>query len=194
MTPAPCPAARAPVRIRPSADADLPAMTAIYADAVRTGTGSFELEAPGLQDMTARRAAVLAQGLPWLVLTEGDERVRGYAYAAPFRARPAYRFTLEDSIYLEPAARGHGLGRLLLAELLAQCEARGARQMLAVIGDSANLGSVALHRRLGFAPAGTLAQVGWKFGRWLDVVLMQRALGPGAGAPPDDQNSTRATP
>lgn len=193
MTPPPSPGATR-VSIRPSRPGDLPAIAAIYAEAVRTGTGSFELEAPGLQDMAARRDAVLAQGLPWLVLTAGGEQVRGYAYAGPFRARPAYRFTLEDSIYLEPAARGRGWGRLLLAELLAQCQARGVRQMLAVIGDSANVGSVALHRSLGFAPAGTLAQVGWKFDRWLDVVLMQRALGPGADTPPGDQNSKRATP
>jgi phosphinothricin acetyltransferase len=174
------------VRIRPSLPSDLPIITAIYGEAVCSGTGTFELEAPGLDEMTTRRAGVLAHGLPWLVVTEGAGRVRGYAYAAPFRPRPAYRFTLEDSIYLDADARGRGLGRLLLAELLARCEAWGARQMLAVIGDAANLGSVALHRSLGFAPVGTFGQVGWKFGRWLDVVLMQRALGPGASSAPDD--------
>ncbi len=172
-----------PLLIRPSTDADLPAITAIYGEAVRAGTGTFETEAPELNEMTRRRHDVLAKGLPWLVAQAGDE-VLGYAYAGPFRPRHAYRYTLEDSIYLHPQARGRGVGRLLLAELLARCEACGARQMLAVIGDSQNLGSVALHRALGFTPVGTFADVGRKFDRWLDVVLMQRALGAGAATPP----------
>ncbi len=169
--------------IRPSTDADLPAMAAIYADAVRTGTGSFETEPPDLPEFARRRAELLAKGLPWLV-AESEGRVLGYAYAGPFRPRLAYRFALEDSIYLHTEARGRGIGRLLLAELIARCEAWGARQMLAVIGDSANQASVALHAAAGFVTVGTFKDVGRKFDRWLDIVLMQRELGPGASLPP----------
>ncbi len=168
--------------IRPSTPADLDAITAIYADAVRHGTGTFELEAPDRDEIARRRDDVTAKGLPWLVAQQHD-RVLGYAYASPFRPRPAYRFCLEDSIYLAPDARGRGVGKLLLAELLGRCEARGARQMLAVIGDSANAGSIGVHAALGFAHTGILRSAGWKFGRWLDVVLMQRALGSGAATP-----------
>jgi L-amino acid N-acyltransferase YncA len=168
--------------IRPSTPADLDAITAIYADAVRHGTGTFELDAPECNEIARRRDDVMAKGLPWLVAQQHD-RVLGYAYASPFRPRPAYRFCLEDSIYLAPDARGRGVGKLLLAELLGRCEARGARQMLAVIGDSANAGSIGLHAALGFAHTGILRSAGWKFGRWLDVVLMQRALGGGAAMP-----------
>jgi len=165
--------------IRPSTDADLPAITAIYAGNVLTGTGTFELDAPDEADMARRREDVLDKGLPWLVAEEAGQ-VLGYAYANVFRPRRAYRFCLEDSIYLAPDARGRGVGRALLTELLARCEAWGARQMLAVIGDSANAGSVGVHLALGFEHTGILKAAGWKFGRWLDVVLMQRALGPGA--------------
>jgi phosphinothricin acetyltransferase len=172
-----------PLSIRPATAADLPAMTAIYAQAVLTGTGTFEIDAPGLDEMQRRHADVLAKSLPWLV-AEGSGGVLGYAYANHFRPRLAYRFSLEDSVYLHPDARGRGIGRLLLAELLARCEALGARQMLAVIGDSDNAASVALHRGLCFTPVGTFKDVGRKFGRWLDVVLMQRALGAGATTPP----------
>lgn len=172
--------------LRPSIPADLAAITAIYAEAVEHGTGTFELDVPDIVDMGKRRDAVLASGWPWLVAHRGDE-VLGYAYAAPFRPRRAYRFCLEDSIYLAPSARGQGVGRLLLAELLARCEALGARQMLAVIGDSANAGSVGVHEALGFEHTGVLKAAGWKFGRWLDVVLMQRALGTGAGDEPVDR-------
>lgn len=175
------------VLIRPSTAADLPAITAVYGWNVDHGTGTFETEAPDLAEMTRRRDDVLAKGLPWLV-AETAGIVRGYAYANHFRPRRAYRFCLEDSIYLAPEATGQGLGRLLLAELIAQCEARGARQMLAVIGDSANAGSIGVHRALGFEHTGLLKSSGWKFDRWLDVVLMQRRLGPGAGeAPPAGQ-------
>jgi L-amino acid N-acyltransferase YncA len=132
--------------------------------------------------MTRRRDDVLAKGLPWLVAEQGSQ-VLGYAYANHFRPRPAYRFSVEDSIYLRPEALGRGVGRVLLAELLGRCQAAGARQMLAVIGDSANLSSIGVHRTLGFEPCGTLRSVGWKFGRWLDVVLMQRPLGAGSDAP-----------
>jgi L-amino acid N-acyltransferase YncA len=169
--------------IRPSDAADLPAITAIYAHHVLHGTGTFELDAPSEQDMTRRRNDVLAKGLPWLVAVRGDT-VLGYAYANHFRPRRAYRFCVEDSIYLHDDARGQGVGRLLLAELIAQCEARGTRQMLAVIGDSANLGSVRVHQACGFEPCGQFAAAGWKFDRWLDVVLMQRVLGAGATQPP----------
>jgi len=171
--------------IRPSTPADLPAITAIYGWNVLNGTGTFELEAPDEADMACRRDDVLAKGLPWLVAERGGQ-VLGYAYANHFRPRRAYRFCLEDSIYLSSDAAGQGVGRLLLAELMAQCEARGARQMLAVIGDSANTASIAVHRALGFEPSGVIKSAGWKFGRWLDVVLMQRELGLGDGTAPAD--------
>ena len=176
--------------VRPSTPADLPAITAIYADAVLHGTGTFELEPPDQAEMARRRDDVLAKGLPWLVAQERgdpDGRVLGYAYANHFRPRRAYRFCLEDSIYLHPAARGRGVGKLLLAELLTRCEARGARQMLAVIGDAANAGSIGVHAALGFTHTGVLKSSGWKFDRWLDVVLMQRSLGLGDGAPGIDR-------
>lgn len=172
-----------PLLIRPSTEADLGAVTAVYGHQVLHGTGTFELDAPDIADMAKRREAVLANGLPWLVATRGDA-VLGYAYANPFRPRRAYRFCLEDSIYLATEAQGQGVGKLLLAELMAQCEARGARQMLAVIGDSANAGSIGVHRALGFEHTGVLKASGWKFGRWLDVVLMQRALGVGDSRDP----------
>jgi L-amino acid N-acyltransferase YncA len=165
--------------VRPSVDRDVQAITAIYADAVTRGTGTFELEPPSPADMAQRRAAVLGRGWPWLVAERHGE-VLGYAYANDFRPRRAFRFCLEDSIYIAPQAQGQGIGGALLAELLARCEARGARQMLAVIGDSANAGSIALHRVAGFHDCGRFDAAGWKFDRWLDVVLMQRALGAGA--------------
>ena len=171
--------------IRPSAAADLSAITAIYAWNVLHGTGTFELDAPDLSEMTRRRDDVLGKGLPWLV-AERAGAVLGYAYANHFRPRPAYRFCLEDSVYLTSDAVGRGLGRLLLAELLARCEAAGARQMLAVIGDAANAGSIGVHRTLGFEPVGTMRAAGWKFDRWLDVVLMQKRLGAGEATPPAD--------
>jgi L-amino acid N-acyltransferase YncA len=170
--------------IRPSSDADLPAIAAIYADAALHGTGTFELEPPGEAEMARRRADVLSTGLPWLVAEMGGH-VLGYAYANHFRPRLAYRFCVEDSVYLHANARGQGLGTLLLAELMARCEAAGARQMLAVIGDSANLGSIGVHRRCGFEPVGVMKSAGWKFDRWLDVALMQRALGQGDSLPPE---------
>jgi phosphinothricin acetyltransferase len=172
-----------PLVIRPATDADLGAVTRIYGHAVEHGTGTFELEAPDTAEMGRRREAVRAMGLPWLV-AERAGAVLGYAYANHFRPRRAYRFCLEDSIYLDPTAHGQGIGRLLLLELLGQCEARGARQMLAVIGDAANHASVAVHRACGFEDAGLFRAAGWKFGRWLDVVLMQKALGQGAASEP----------
>jgi L-amino acid N-acyltransferase YncA len=172
-----------PLLIRPSTPEDVPAITAIYGWHVQNGTGTFELDAPGVEEMGRRRDDVLSKGLPWLV-AERDGQVLGYAYANHFRPRMAYRFALEDSIYLAPDAQGQGIGRLLLAELLARCEAAGARQMLAVIGDSANAGSIGVHRSLGFSDLGVMKSVGWKFDRWLDVVLMQRSLGSGDSREP----------
>jgi L-amino acid N-acyltransferase YncA len=176
--------------IRPSTPADLPAITAIYADAVLHGTGTFELDPPDQAEMARRRDDVVGKGLPWLVAQArrsspdgADGPVLGYAYANHFRPRLAYRFCLEDSIYLHPNARGQGVGKLLLIELLARCEAAGARQMLAVIGDAANAGSVGVHAALGFSHTGVLKASGWKFNRWLDVVLMQRSLGLGDSTP-----------
>ena len=171
--------------IRPSTPADLPAITAIYGWNVLNGTGTFELEAPDEPEMARRRDDVLSKGLPWLVAERGGV-VLGYAYANHFRPRRAYRFCLEDSIYLADVAKGQGLGKLLLAELLARCEAAGARQMLAVIGDSANAGSIGVHRALGFEPVGVMAAAGWKFERWLDVVIMQKSLGLGSVSAPVD--------
>ncbi len=164
--------------IRSSSDADLTAVTAIYRHAVHHGTGTFELDAPDEAEMARRRQEVLGRQLPWLV-AERDGMVLGYAYANYFRPRMAYRFCLEDSVYLAPEAQGQGVGKLLLTELIARCEAAGARQMVAVIGDSANHGSVGLHRSLGFADMGVMKSAGWKFERWLDVVFMQRSLGQG---------------
>jgi phosphinothricin acetyltransferase len=172
-----------PLLIRPSAASDIPAITAIYAWNVLNGTGTFELEAPDDAEMGRRRDDVLAKGLPWLV-AERDGIVLGYAYANHFRPRPAYRYCVEDSIYLDPHAQGQGFGKLLLAELVSQCVARGTRQMLAVIGDSANTGSVGVHRALGFEHTGVMKAAGWKFDRWLDVVIMQRALGRGDSSAP----------
>ncbi|MBS7539577.1 GNAT family N-acetyltransferase [Ancylobacter lacus] len=169
--------------VREARDADLPALHSIYAHHVLTGTASFETAPPTLEEMAARRAAVLAQGLPYLVATL-DGAVAGYCYASAYRPRPAYRFTVEDSVYVAHGLGGRGVGSALLGALIARCEAGPWRQMIAVIGDSANAGSIALHRRHGFAPAGTLGAVGFKFGRWIDSVLMQRALGAGDATPP----------
>ncbi|HEY0857224.1 MAG TPA: GNAT family N-acetyltransferase [Albitalea sp.] len=175
----------APLLLRPSSADDVPALAAIYGWNVLNGTGTFELDAPDHAEMARRRDDVVGKGLPWLVAERGGT-VLGFAYANHFRPRRAYRFCLEDSIYLAPEAQGQGIGRLLLAELLAQCEARGARQMLAVIGDSANAGSIGVHRALGFEQTGIMKSAGWKFDRWLDVVVMQRALGLGDTTPPVD--------
>ncbi|RXF74387.1 GNAT family N-acetyltransferase [Hansschlegelia zhihuaiae] len=174
---------RSRIVIRDAADADIPAIVRIYAHHVLSGLASFEEVAPGEAEMAARKAAILAIGAPYLV-AELDGRVAGYAYAGPYRARPAYRHTIEDSIYVSPDALGRGVGRALLAELIARCEAGPWRQMIAVIGDSANAGSIALHASLGFTAVGTFRSVGFKFGRWVDSVLMQRALGDGDGTLP----------
>jgi L-amino acid N-acyltransferase YncA len=169
--------------IRPSNAADAPRLTAIYSHHVLYGTGTFELEPPDEAEIARRRDDVVSKGLPWLVAQQAGTVV-GFAYANHFRPRPAYRYCLEDSIYLDTDALGQGVGRALLAELLARCEALGARQMLAVIGDSENLASIGVHRALGFEHTGLIKASGWKFGRWLDVVLMQRPLGLGDNAAP----------
>jgi phosphinothricin acetyltransferase len=170
--------------VRSSTEADLLAIQAIYARHVLTGFASFEEVPPDLAEMARRRTDVTGRGLPHLV-AEAEGRVLGYAYAGPYRARPAYRFTVEDSVYVAAEAAGRGLGRRLLAALIRDCEAAGARQMVAVIGDSGNAASIALHAAAGFREAGTLRSVGFKLGRWVDSVLMQRPLGPGDGTLPE---------
>jgi len=172
-----------PAVIRAAAAADVGAITAIYAHAVRYGTASFEIEPPDESEMARRLGALTQSGLPYLV-AEAAGRVCGYAYAGRYHARIAYRFTLEDSIYVAPDLHGRGIGRALIAALLAEAEALGYRQMIAVIGDSEQVASIALHRAAGFRMVGTFATVGYKFGRWLDCVVMQRPLGLGANAPP----------
>ena len=171
--------------IRPSTEADLPAITRIYAHHVLHGTGTFETTPPTLEEMAGRRTDVLGKGLPWLVAEEGGE-VIGYAYGNWFKPRPAYRFSVEDSIYLAPEAAGKGLGRALLAELLATLERSGIRKVMAVIGDSANAGSIGVHTALGFQHVGVVKACGWKFGRWLDIVLMEKPLGLADSCPPEE--------
>ncbi|WP_027995671.1 GNAT family N-acetyltransferase [Simplicispira psychrophila] len=170
--------------IRTSQQGDLPAITHIYAHHVQQGTGSFEIDAPSCADMAARRAEVLARGLPWLV-AEQDGQVLGFAYANWFKPRPAFRFSAEDSVYVAASACGQGMGRALLAQLLVQAEQAEVRKMLAVIGDSANASSIALHRALGFGEIGVLRSVGWKFGAWRDIVLMEKSLGAGDHTSPE---------
>lgn len=168
--------------IRPSQANDLAAITAIYRHHVLQGTGTFELEPPSLEDMAIRRQDVLSKGLPYLVATD-DHQVIGYAYCNWFKPRPAYRFSAEDSIYMAPDALGRGYGRALLTELAAQAEKAGVRKLIAVIGDSANLGSIRVHQSVGFTHVGVLKSCGWKFGQWRDVVLMDKALGAGDTSP-----------
>jgi phosphinothricin acetyltransferase len=171
-----------PIALRAADEADIAAIATIYAHHVRTGTATFELEPPDATEMLHRWRDVTSGGLPYLVAVASSELI-GYAYAASYRPRPAYRFTVEDSIYVREDAHGRGVGRALLAELIDQCTRAGARQMVAVIGDGANAASIRLHAALGFRQVGVLASVGYKFARWLDVVVMQRALGPGDSAP-----------
>ncbi|GLS17691.1 N-acetyltransferase [Labrys miyagiensis] len=168
--------------IAPVERGDIPSIGGIYREAVRHGTASFELDPPDDEEMARRADILLTGGFPYFVARRGGHLL-GYAYAGPYRPRPAYRFTLEDSVYVDPAAHGQGIGSLLLARLIAESERLGFRQMIAVIGDSANQGSIALHRRLGFCLTGVFESVGWKHGRWLDSVLMQRELGRGASEP-----------
>ena len=170
--------------VRPSLETDAPALAAIYGHHVLHGLGSFEEVAPSAEDMAGRRAAVVALGLPYLVAEE-DGRVLGFAYAGPFRPRAAYRYTVEDSVYVAPEAIGKGVGRLILTQVLAACEALGVRQVMAVIGNSENQASIGLHKALGFEHAGLGRSLGFKHGRWVDIVWMQKALNGGDPTPPD---------
>ena len=170
--------------LRDAAPADLPAMTAIYAHHVLHGTGTFEEEPPDEAEVARRIAAVQDQGWPWLVAEEGGQ-ILGFAYLAQFRPRSAYRYAGEDSVYVRNDIRGQGVGKALVAALLRRGEECGFRQIFAVIGDSENVGSIGLHVSLGFRQVGVLRSAGAKFGRWLDVVTMQRAIGRGDRDPPD---------
>jgi phosphinothricin acetyltransferase len=162
--------------IRRSTDNDIPAMTEIYAHHVRHGTASFETEAPDATEMAARRDHNIGKGFPWLVAEDAGV-VIGYAYVGPYRARLAYRHTVENSIYIHHEHAGKGIGSLLMPALITACEKNGYRQIVAVIGDSANAASINLHRKFGFRNVGVLKDVGFKFDRWLDTVFMQKALG-----------------
>jgi phosphinothricin acetyltransferase len=169
--------------VRASTDADVARCAEIYAHHVLYGTASFEVDPPDAVEMAKRRASVLALGLPYLVAESGG-RVLGYAYASNWRPRPAYKFSVEDSIYVDESAVGRGVGKALLPVLIDQCTALGKRQMVAVIGDSAQTPWIRLHQGCGFEMIGTIKSIGFKFNRWLDSVLMQRALGPGDTKPP----------
>jgi L-amino acid N-acyltransferase YncA len=170
--------------IRPAESSDADALAAIYGHAVLHGLGTFEEVAPTPAEMETRRAAVTGRGLPYL-LAEADGQVLGFAYAAPFRARQAYRYTLEDSVYVAPDATGRGIGRAVLSAVVTACETLGVRQLVAVIGDSGNAASIGLHRSLGFEPAGVGRSFGFKHGRWVDIVWMQKALNGGDTRAPD---------
>ena len=172
--------------VRDSEDADLPAIAAIYAHHVAHGFGSFEEVPPDLEELARRRREIREKALPYLVATDRAGSVLGYAYASPYRTRSAYRFTVEDSIYVAPQAARRGIGRLLLQDLIQRCTKAGYRQMIAVIGDSGNDGSIGLHQSLGFVRTALLPTIGFKRGRWVDCVMMQRPLGPGAGMLPAD--------
>lgn len=169
--------------IRDSEPADIPAIAAIYADAVMTSLATFDEQAPSVEEMTQRRAEVVDSGLPFVVAADPAGCILGYAYAGPFRRRTGYRFTLEDSIYVERGMTHRGIGTALLTALIERCAAAGYRQLVAVIADTGDPASIGLHKKLGFTMIGVLPAVGYKFRRWLDVVLMQRALGPGASTP-----------
>jgi L-amino acid N-acyltransferase YncA len=169
--------------LRTASPRDIPGITAIYAHWVTTGTATFELESPSEAEMLKRYEAIISGGYPYLV-AEVNGTIQGYAYANAYRPRPAYRFTVEDSIYVAPGIQRSGVGRLLLARLIDDCTARDFRQMIAVIGDSRQMSSIQVHRACGFSFAGTMHAVGYKFGRWIDAVVMQRPLGAGDTAPP----------
>ena len=171
------------VLVRPAEERDLDVVTALYERHVLYGLGTFEEVPPTVDEMRARCQAVLTAGLPYLV-AEMDSEVVGYSYATSYRPRPAYRFTVEDLVYVAQDATGKGIGSALLASLIERCEAGPWRQMLAVIGNSGNAGSIALHRRFDFTAIGTLPAVGFKLGQWVDTVLMQRTVGKGDGSPP----------
>ena len=180
----PSPHPAAPLLLRDSREGDIPAIARIYGHWVTHGLASFELEPPDAAEVARRRAAILAGGYPHIV-AEAAGRVLGYAHAGPYRPRPAYRFAVENSIYVAPDAGRHGIGRALLHALITRCEAGGFRLMVAVIGDSGNAPSIGLHAAAGFRHAGLLPAIGWKHGRWVDSVLMTRPLGCGAARPPD---------
>ena len=169
--------------IRPSRDDDLPAITAIYRHHVLNGVASFEEVPPDQHEIARRRGEIVARGLPYLV-AERAGRVIGYCYAGPFRTRSAYRFTVEDSVYIDVGEVGRGIGRALVKQAIERCTELGYRQMVAVIGGRETIASIRLHEALGFTHLGVLPAVGFKFGRWIDSVLMQRALGPGSESPP----------
>jgi phosphinothricin acetyltransferase len=166
------------VQVRPAAPADISAIHAIYSHHVLKGLASFEEEPPPPEELRRRYEEVTGRGLPYLVADFGGT-IAGYGYCAPYRARSAYRYALEDSVYIRPDAQGRGVGTALLSELIQRCEALGYRQLIAVIGDSAHAASIGLHANLGFLRVGTLRSVGFKFGRWVDSVIMQRPLGTG---------------
>jgi L-amino acid N-acyltransferase YncA len=173
----------ASVAIRDSQPADISAITALYARYVTTSFATFDEVPPAPGEMAQRREDLLGAGLPFIVAT-ADSKLVGYAYAAKFRLRSAYRFTLEDSIYVDPSAIRRGIGSALLGALIERCTALGHRQLVAVIGDTANAGSIGMHTKMGFVRVGVMPAVGFKLGRWVDAVLMQRSLGPGASAAP----------
>jgi phosphinothricin acetyltransferase len=173
-----------PVSLRVATAADVPAIANIYAEQVATGTASFEYEPPTVAEMRRRYEAIVAAGYPYFVAEDGDGIIVGYSFASAYRPRPGYRYTVEDSVYVAPAAGGRGTGRALLSRLIEACSERGDRLMVAVIGDVGNVASIALHRALGFAEVGRMPGVGWKFGRWIESVVMQRALGAGTTCPP----------
>ena len=172
------------VLIRASRDDDIDAIARFYRESVATGTASWEYDPPTVEEMTKRRHAVIAGGFPYLV-AECDDRVVGYCYASSYRTRIGYRFVVEDSVYVAPDMQGRGIGKTLLMAVIAECEKLGFRQMIAVIGDSENVGSIALHERCGFQHAGRFNGIGYKFGRWLDSVQMMRTLGAGSNTAPD---------
>lgn len=172
-----------PITIRCCVAGDVSAIAAIYGRSVETGTASWEYEPPGVEEMSKRRDAVIANGFPYFV-AESDGRLVGYAYASSYRARSGYRFVVEDSVYVAEELRGIGIGKRLLTTVIVECEKLGFRQMIAVIGDSENAGSIALHERCGFQHVGRFNGIGFKFGRWLDSVQMVLALGDGSDTPP----------
>lgn len=178
----------AAVRLRDTRPGDLPSIQAIYSHHVLNGLASFEETAPDLAEIRRRYEATLAQGFPHVAAeitgTGGQSILAGYAYAGAYRTRPAYRYSVENSVYIAQDCLGRGVGRLLLTELIGRCTALGFRQMIAVIGDSGNAASIGLHKALGFTPAGTITSVGFKFGCWVDSVIMQRPLGAGDGDVP----------
>jgi L-amino acid N-acyltransferase YncA len=181
------------VSLRPAKPSDIPEITRIYAHAVRHGTASFELEPPDEAEMRKRMETLFAGKFPYIV-AERDGKIAGYAYASLYRTRPAYRFTVENSVYVAPELHRRGIGKILLMRLIEECATRGFRQMIAVIGDSGQAASIGVHKACGFEPAGNLRNIGWKFGKWLDTPLMQLSLGAGASTPaPDSGVPERST-